>query len=84
MITTKCKVNSGTPGRTMDLIEKGALDISEVQYFVIDEADRLLDTGNYELIQKFYELLDKSKALQILLFSATLHSPEVRQLSEVT
>ena len=40
---------SGTPGRVLDLARGGKLSLSAVQFFVLDEADRLLDTGRLGL-----------------------------------
>lgn len=75
----------GTPGRVIDLMERGELAVDQVKFFVLDEADRLLDTGNREAILKLFRRLPKSGAgaarLQVLLFSATLHSPEIRALA---
>ena len=79
-------VVSGTPGRVLDLVKSGKLRLGEVQFFVLDEADRLLDTGNLETILALHGRLPKrgrtGGRLQTLLFSATLHTPEVRQLAE--
>jgi ATP-dependent RNA helicase DDX1 len=72
----------GTPGRLLELIQSGEMDISGVRFFVLDEADRLLDTGNNDAIQTCYKRLKKSERLQVLLFSATLHSPDVHKLAE--
>ena len=75
----------GTPGRVVDLMERGELSVDQVKFFVLDEADRLLDTGNREAIMKLFRRLPKSGTgaarLQVLLFSATLHSPEIRTLA---
>lgn len=75
----------GTPGRIMDLLEREELAVDQVKFFVLDEADRLLDTGNRDAIGKLFRKLPKSGAgaarLQVLMFSATLHSPEIRQLA---
>jgi ATP-dependent RNA helicase DDX1 len=75
---------TGTPGRVIDMLESGKLDVSGVQFFVLDEADRLLDTGNFESIMKVFNRLPKTglgqKRLQVLMFSATLHSNDVRSL----
>ena len=77
---------SGTVGRVTDLVKSGKLSLSRVQFFVLDEADRLLDTGNQESILSLYAKLPKlspvGSRLQTLLFSATLHTPEVRSLAE--
>lgn len=74
----------GTPGRVIDMLESGKLDVSGIQFFVLDEADRLLDTGNFDSIMKVFNRLPKAgignKRLQVLMFSATLHSNDVRLL----
>jgi len=78
---------TGTPGKIMDLVETGKLPLDTVRFFVLDEADRLLDTGNQDTIMKLFQQFPKYKdaskvhRLQVLLFSATLHSPEVRSLA---
>jgi ATP-dependent RNA helicase DDX1 len=77
---------SGTPGRVEAEVKQGKLSLSEVQFFVLDEADRLLDTGNLDTILKLHAKAPKvgrtGARLQTLLFSATLHTPEVRALAE--
>ena len=77
---------SGTPGRVKDLVQSGKLKLTEIQFFILDEADRLLDTGNLEVILELHSQLNKTSKtgsrLQTLLFSATLHTPEVRSLAE--
>ena len=74
-------VVTATPGRLLDLIQTKQLDLAEVRFFVLDEADRLLDTGNFKIIEQVYDKLDKTH-LQVLMFSATLHSPQIANLSE--
>lgn len=75
----------GTPGRVIDLVERAELLVDGMRFFVLDEADRLLDTGNRDAIMKIYRGLPKAGSgtarLQVLLFSATLHSPEIRGLA---
>ncbi|GAB4816240.1 hypothetical protein N2152v2_003286 [Parachlorella kessleri] len=77
---------TGTPGRIMDSMESGKLPTDSVKFFVLDEADRLLDTGNQEVIMKMFKRFPKAGTglarLQVLMFSATLHSPEVRALAD--
>jgi len=78
-------VVTGTPARIIDFVESGKLDLSLVRFFVLDEADRLLDTNSAECIMKLWRLFPKGKGvtrLQTLLFSATLHDPEVKKLVE--
>jgi len=68
-----------TPGRVLEHIEKG-LDVSNVEIFVLDEADRMLDMGFAKEIKKIHPLLPKRH--QTLLFSAT-YSEKVRRLSKL-
>ena len=42
----------GTPGRVLDLVESGVLDLRDVRFFVLDEADALLDAGNRGVIER--------------------------------
>lgn len=75
----------GTPGRIFDLVKQDKLDVSGVKFFVLDEADALLDAGHRDAILSLFRRLGASGSgvdrLQVLLFSATLHSPIVRKLS---
>ncbi len=59
-----------TPGRLLDLIGQGHIDISNVEFFVLDEADRMLDMGFIRDIRKVLQILPKKR--QNLLFSATM------------
>ena len=59
-----------TPGRLLDLIGQGFIDLSNVEFFVLDEADRMLDMGFIRDIEKVLKLLPKKR--QNLLFSATM------------
>ncbi|KAJ3107193.1 RNA-dependent ATPase [Phlyctochytrium planicorne] len=69
-----------TPGRLMDLVAEGFVDLSEVGYFVLDEADRMLDKGFEPEIRKIAAEI-KRKDLQTVMFSATWPT-DVRKLSE--
>ena len=68
-----------TPGRFLEHAEKG-LDISKVEVFVLDEADRMLDMGFAKEIRRVHPMLPKRH--QTLLFSAT-YSDKVRKLSKL-
>jgi ATP-dependent RNA helicase RhlE len=68
-----------TPGRLLDLAGQGMLDLSHVQIFVLDEADRMLDMGFIHDIRKVLQMVPAQK--QSLLFSATF-SDEIRQLAQ--
>jgi len=60
-----------TPGRLLDLEQSKAVDLSKVKSLVIDEADRMLNLGFEEEMQKLFKLLPKQR--QNMLFSATLN-----------
>ena len=60
----------GTPGRVMDHLEKGTLKLDEVEYFVLDEADEMLNMGFIEDIETILEHVNPAR--QTLLFSATM------------
>ena len=68
-----------TPGRLLDLHAQGHVDLSGVQYLVLDEADRMLDMGFIHDVRKVLALLPAQK--QSLLFSATF-SNEIKQLAQ--
>lgn len=59
-----------TPGRLLDLINQGYLSLKDIEYFVLDEADRMLDMGFIHDIRKIIALLPKKR--QSLFFSATM------------
>jgi ATP-dependent RNA helicase RhlE len=67
-----------TPGRLLDLVDRKAVDLSQVEMVVLDEADRMLDMGFLPAINRIFSLVPKTR--QTLLFSATF-SPEIRKLS---
>jgi ATP-dependent RNA helicase RhlE len=68
-----------TPGRLLDHHQQGTLDLSQVQFFVLDEADRMLDMGFVHDIKKVLAALPPKK--QSLLFSATF-SDEIKTLAD--
>ncbi|MBI5717132.1 MAG: DEAD/DEAH box helicase [Burkholderiales bacterium] len=68
-----------TPGRLLDHQQQGTLDLSAVQIFVLDEADRMLDMGFIHDIKKVMALLPARR--QNLLFSATF-SEEIKELAD--
>jgi len=61
-----------TPGRLLDLIDQGFISLKHIEYFVLDEADRMLDMGFIHDIRKIIALLPKRR--QSLFFSATMPS----------
>ncbi|MGE9269865.1 MAG: DEAD/DEAH box helicase [Verrucomicrobiales bacterium] len=60
------------PGRLLDLIDQGHIDLGGVEYFVLDEVDRMLDMGFLRDVKRIVSLLPKKR--QSLFFSATLAS----------
>ena len=68
-----------TPGRLISHINLGSVDLSKVSFFILDEADRMLDMGFYDDIIQIYKLLPKT--CQIILFSATM-PPKIKTLAE--
>ncbi len=67
-----------TPGRLLDLVGQGKADLGHIEFFVLDEADRMLDMGFIHDIRKVLKMLPKQR--QNLLFSATF-SKEIKQLA---
>lgn len=63
----------GTPGRLLDLADRGALDLSEIQILVLDEADEMLDLGFLPDIERLLRKTPASR--QTMLFSATMPAP---------
>ena len=70
-----------TPGRLLDLVERGAVDLSTIEVFVLDEGDRMLDMGFWPAIRRVLSLLPAKR--QTLLFSATMSS-SIEQLARST
>lgn len=62
----------GTPGRVIDLIKRGALNLSEVKFAVLDEADQMLNVGFADDVETILDYLPKER--QTMMFSATMPS----------
>ncbi len=69
----------GTPGRVIDHLDRGSLDLSSVKHFVLDEADEMLNMGFVDDVDKI--LAKAPDQRQIVLFSATM-PPAVKRLAE--
>ncbi|MBI3765971.1 MAG: DEAD/DEAH box helicase, partial [Ignavibacteriales bacterium] len=67
-----------TPGRLIDLLNRGAVALDTIRYLVFDEADRMLDMGFIKDIERILKKIPQKR--QTMLFSATV-SPEISQLS---
>lgn len=66
----------GTPGRVIDHMNSRSLDISNIQYLVLDEADEMLNSGFFEDIERILAKANKNR--RTLLFSATMPAPILR------
>ncbi|NKU97840.1 DEAD/DEAH box helicase [Rhodococcus hoagii] len=69
----------GTPGRVIDHLEKGTLDLSNLEYLVLDEADEMLKMGFQDDVERI--LADTPEYKQVALFSATM-PPAIRKISK--
>jgi ATP-dependent RNA helicase RhlE len=78
-LKTGVEVLIATPGRLLDHIEAKNCVLNQVEYVVLDEADRMLDIGFLPDLQRILSFLPKQR--QTLLFSATF-SPEIKRLAE--
>ncbi len=74
-----CEIIVATPGRLISHLAFGYVDLSEVEYLILDEADRMLDMGFLEDIMKIVDKLPLKR--QSLLFSATM-PPKIRGLAK--
>jgi superfamily II DNA/RNA helicase len=68
-----------TPGRLISHLYMGNVDLSQTSFFVLDEADRMLDMGFYDDIMQIYKQLPDR--CQIIMFSATM-PPKIKKLAD--
>lgn len=69
-----------TPGRLIDLMNQGHISLSDIEFFVLDEADRMLDMGFVQDVRRIIAKLPSRR--QTLFFSATM-PPEIQQLANM-
>ncbi len=69
-----------TPGRLLDLLQQHVLTLRDIEYFILDEADRMLDMGFVHDVKRIISKLPAKR--QTLFFSATM-PPEIQQLSNI-
>jgi len=76
----------GTPGRVNDFVQSGKVNLNQVRFLVLDECDGLLTAGHGNFINTIHSRIPKvtfdGKKLQVIICSATLHSFDVKKLSE--
>ncbi len=77
-LTLGADVVIATPGRLIAHLSLGYVDLSKVSYFILDEADRMLDMGFYEDIMQIVKYLPKER--QTIMFSATMPA-KIQQLA---
>jgi ATP-dependent RNA helicase RhlE len=77
-LARKCDVIVATPGRLLDHMQQGAVDLSGLQVLILDEVDRMLDMGFLPDVRRIVEQCPKER--QTLLFSATIPE-EIQRLS---
>jgi ATP-dependent RNA helicase RhlE len=70
-----------TPGRLLDLIERGNVKLGQVTFFVLDEADRMFDMGFVRDVRRIAQLVAKNR--QTLLFSATMPNDIAKLANEI-
>ena len=78
-LTLGADVVIATPGRLIAHLNLGYVDLSKVSYFILDEADRMLDMGFYEDIMQIVKYLPKER--QTIMFSATMPA-KIQQLAK--
>jgi superfamily II DNA/RNA helicase len=66
----KANIVVGTPGRVFDLLKQDKVDVESLEYFVLDEADRMLDMGFQDELEQIIDFLPEER--QNLLFGATI------------
>ena len=77
LLTRGVDVVIATPGRLLDMFERGGLLLTDARLLVIDEADRMLDMGFIPDVERIVSLLPRNR--QTLFFSATM-APEIRRI----
>lgn len=78
-LKTGAEVVIATPGRLLAHISMGYVDLSAVEFFILDEADRMLDMGFYDDIMQIASRLPKKR--QTLMFSATM-PPKIQKMAK--
>jgi ATP-dependent RNA helicase RhlB len=74
MLRDNVQVLVGTPGRVLDLNHSGVMNLMEIAFLVLDEADRMFDMGFYPDLRKLIKVIPPADRRQTMLFSATLNA----------
>jgi ATP-dependent RNA helicase RhlB len=74
MLRDNVQVLVGTPGRVLDLNKSGRMNLMDIAFLVLDEADRMFDMGFYPDLRKLIKVVPPADRRQTMLFSATLNA----------
>jgi ATP-dependent RNA helicase RhlB len=74
LLKENAQILVGTPGRVLDLNKSGKMNLMEISFLVLDEADRMFDMGFYPDLRKLIKVVPSSDRRQTMLFSATLNA----------
>jgi ATP-dependent RNA helicase RhlB len=74
LLRDNVQVLVGTPGRVLDLNSSGKMNLMEIAFLVLDEADRMFDMGFYPDLRKLIRVVPPADRRQTMLFSATLNN----------
>ncbi|MDR1869729.1 MAG: DEAD/DEAH box helicase [Treponema sp.] len=74
LLRENAQILVGTPGRVLDLNKSGRMNLMEIAFLVLDEADRMFDMGFYPDLRKLIRVVPSTDRRQTMLFSATLNA----------
>ncbi|MDR2133896.1 MAG: DEAD/DEAH box helicase [Treponema sp.] len=74
MLRENVQILVGTPGRVLDLNKSGYMNLMDIAFLVLDEADRMFDMGFYPDLRKLIRVVPPADRRQTMLFSATLNA----------
>jgi ATP-dependent RNA helicase RhlB len=74
MLRDNTQILVGTPGRVLDLNKSGRMNLMDIAFLVLDEADRMFDMGFYPDLRKLIKVVPPADRRQTMLFSATLNA----------
>ncbi|MDR2419129.1 MAG: DEAD/DEAH box helicase [Treponema sp.] len=74
LLRDNAQVLVGTPGRVLDLSQSGQMNLMDIAFLVLDEADRMFDMGFYPDLRKLIKVVSPLDQRQTMLFSATLNA----------